>query len=302
MDRNVVFPKALKYLVAVAEHKSFTKAADALYISQPTLSQQIKRLEDSLEVLLLDRTRRSIKLTDAGEVYLSYARTALVELDAATRAIDELSELRRGTIRLGMTPITDFMISSLLDTFNKKYPNIVITALEMAQDNIESALTNDELDIGIGFSDNILSTKSDDLDAQMLLSDSISIAVGNQHPLANNKSAEILPTLASESLVMLNKNFELRRHADRYFHENNITPTISIEANSLGVIIEMVRIGRLVTILPQSIIASQSGISALPSDSELFQHTVTLISRKEVYKSTACNAFIQSSKNWKPSV
>ena len=301
MDRNIVFPRALKYLVAVAEHKSFTRAAEAQYISQPTLSQQINRLEESLEIQLLDRAGRSVKLTDAGEVYLYYARRALGELDAATRAIDDLFDLNRVIIRLGMTPITDFMISSLLDMFSRKYPKIVLTALEMAQESIEAAVIDDELDIGIRFSDDVSPSISKELEVQILLSDSVSLAVGEQHYLASKRGVELLDILKSEPLALLNANFELRRRVDKYFHQHNIAPQIAIEANSLGVIMELVRLGRLVTILPRSIIAAQSGISPLKIDSEMLQHTVTLISRKDGYRSIACGAFISLSQIWTPS-
>ncbi|MEW8564097.1 MAG: LysR family transcriptional regulator, partial [Candidatus Thiodiazotropha sp.] len=87
MDRNILCPRSLRYLLAVAEHHSFTRAAETLYVSQPTLSQQIKQLEESLETQLLDRSGRNVHLTDAGEVYISYARRALGELDAGKRAI-----------------------------------------------------------------------------------------------------------------------------------------------------------------------------------------------------------------------
>jgi len=77
MARNAVFPRSIQYLLAVAEHKSFTRAAEILYVSQSTLSQQIKQLEDLLNVQFLDRTSRTVRLTPAGEVYIQHARRAM---------------------------------------------------------------------------------------------------------------------------------------------------------------------------------------------------------------------------------
>ncbi|MET3176794.1 UNVERIFIED_ORG: DNA-binding transcriptional LysR family regulator [Arthrobacter sp. UYCu721] len=94
----------LRYLTAVAEHQNFTRAAQELHVSQPTLSQQIKQLETTLHVQLLDRSGRTVRLTDAGEAYLRYARRALLELDAGTRAIHDVQDLSRGSLRLAMTP------------------------------------------------------------------------------------------------------------------------------------------------------------------------------------------------------
>jgi len=81
MTQRDIFPRPLKYLIAVAEHGSYTHAAEALFVSQPTLSQQIKQLEESLELQLLDRSGRTVKLTDAGKIYVHHARRAWAELD-----------------------------------------------------------------------------------------------------------------------------------------------------------------------------------------------------------------------------
>src|SRR3569832_1905584 len=107
MQRNLIFPRSIRYLIAVADMQSFTRAAELLFVSQPPLSQQIKHLEDLLDVQLLDRSGRTVQLTAAGEVYLPYARRALRELDDVKRAKQKQQNQNRGSLRLGMTPITD---------------------------------------------------------------------------------------------------------------------------------------------------------------------------------------------------
>lgn len=94
----------LRYLIAVAERGNFTRAAEDLHISQPTLSQQIRQLERAVGVQLLDRTGRTVQLTDAGAVYTEQARRALRDLDAAERAVHDVQDLSRGHLRLGVTP------------------------------------------------------------------------------------------------------------------------------------------------------------------------------------------------------
>ena len=94
----------IRYLLAVAEHRNFTRAAQALHISQPTLSQQIRQLEEALGALLLDRTGRSIRLTDAGEAYVSHARRALQQLESGKRAISDVQDLSRGVLHIAATP------------------------------------------------------------------------------------------------------------------------------------------------------------------------------------------------------
>ncbi|MCU7920668.1 MAG: transcriptional regulator CynR [Candidatus Thiodiazotropha sp. (ex Epidulcina cf. delphinae)] len=292
-------PRSLRYLLAVAEHHSFTRAAEALYVSQPTLSQQIKQLEESLDVQLLDRSGRSVRLTDAGEVYVGYARRALGELDAGKRAIHELQDLSRGSLRLGMTPITDYLAAPLLDNFNTRYPGITVSTLEMPQDDIESGVAEDNIDIGIAFT-NTLSTeaRSNGIETQLLFIEPLNIAVGKAHHCAGQEEPLNEHAFEQEPLVLLNSDFALRRHIDLYCLEHNISPHIAIETNSLSTIIEVLRLGRLATILPDSIVCRQHEVYSVMLLPELPHHTITLISRKESYKSPASLAFMDLAAGW----
>lgn len=299
MDRNLIFPRSLRYLMAVAEHQSFTRAAEALYVSQPTLSQQIKQLEDLLEVQLLDRTGRIVRLTAAGEVYLQHARRALVELNAGKRAIYELHDLSRGSLRLGMTPISDYLATPLLDQFNSRYPGITVSTLEMPQGDIEAALADDRVDIGIAFGSAASSTVfSDEIDTHIMFIEKLNLAVGKGHPLAGQTSPLGGEVLEKEPLVLFHSDYALRRHIDQYCHEQGITPHIVMEATSLSVIIEMVRRGRLATILPETIAHAQHGLHSVPLQPGLPRHTITLICRKGAYKSPACQAFGELAGEW----
>jgi LysR family cyn operon transcriptional activator len=299
MDRNIIFPRSIRYLLAVAEHHSFTRAAEVLFVSQPTLSQQIKQLEDLLDVQLLDRSGRTVRLTAAGEVYLHHARRALGELDAGKRAIHELQDLSRGSLRLGMTPITEYLATPLLDRFNARYPGITLSALEMPQDDIEAALAEDRVDIGIAFSSTLSAGGSSDvIDNHILFIETLNLAVGESHPLARKPEPLSGHVLEQEPLVLFKTDYALRRHIDLYCLEHGITPHIAMEATSLSVIIEIIRLGRLATILPDTIACSQHGLQSIPLLPGLPHHTITLICRKDAYKSPACQAFGQLAAEW----
>lgn len=299
MRRDVLSPTSLRYLLAIAEHHSFTRAAESLYVSQPTLSQQIKQLEESLEVQLLDRSGRSVRLTDAGEVYLSYARRALGELEAGKRAVHEVQDLSRGSLRIGMTPITDYLAAPLLDAFNARYPGISLSTVEMPQDDIEAGVVEDLIDVGIAFT-NILSNdaRSHEIDTHLLFIESLNLAVCSHHPYAGKEALQSEQVLEQEPLVMLKSNFALRRHIDLYCLEHSITPHIVMETNSLSVIVEVLRLGRLVSILPNTIACAQPGIKSVMLLPQLPHHTITLICRKGAYKSPACRAFSELASEW----
>lgn len=299
MDRNILCPRSLRYLLAVAEHHSFTRAAESLYVSQPTLSQQIKQLEESLDTRLLDRSGRSVALTDAGEVYIGYARRALGELDAGKRAIQELQDLSRGSLSLGMTPITDYLAAPLIDRFNKHYPGISVGTYEMPQDDIESGILSGNIDIGIAFTNTLTVAASYEyIETQHLFIEPLNLAVGSSHKYARLQAPINHHTLENEPLALLNTDFALRRHIDLYCLEHDIKPQIAIETNSLSTIIEVLRLGRLATILPNTIACQQNEIHPVMLIPELPHHTITLVSRKDSYKSPASLAFKGLASEW----
>jgi len=292
MDRNTIFPRSLRYLLAVAEYRSFTRAAEVLFVSQPTLSQQIKQLEELLDVQLLDRTGRAVRLTSAGEVYLQYAHRALGELEAGKRAIHELHDLSRGSLRLGMTPITDYLAIPLLDNFNASYPGITLSTLEMPQDDIKGALADGLVDIGIAFSSTLTTEEeSEDINNTILCIETLNLAFGKGHPLAGQQGPLSKHALEQVPLIMFSTDYALRRHIDRYCIEHGISPRIEMVATSLSVIIEITRQCRLSTILPNTIACEQHGLKSISLLPELPRHTISLISRKDVSKSPACMAF-----------
>lgn len=299
MDRNIVFPRAIRYLLAVAEHQSFTGAAKALYVSQPTLSQQIRQLEDLLNTQLLDRSGRSVRLTAAGEIYLHHARRALGELEMAKRSINELNDLSRGTLRLGMTPITDYLTTSLLDEFHTLYPGIAIQTLEMPQDAMVGALDNDEVDIGIAFSSTLTTQdSSDEVDSHLLFVEALSLVVGRQHPLYGNTSTLSKNILEETKFILFSPEYALRRHINRFCMEQGVSPPIIMETGSLMVIIEIVRLGQLATIIPKTIAQERHGLHALRLVPELPRHTVSMICRRGAHKSPACRAFGELAVQW----
>lgn len=299
MHPKLMFPRAIRYLLAVAEHQSFTRAANALYVSQPTLSQQIKQLEETLGVLLLDRSGRTVQLTDAGQVYLTHARRALAELDAAKRAVSEVENMSRGFLRVGMTPITEYLTTSLLEDFSARYPGIKVNAMEMSQDQIEAGVAENSIDVGIAFTHTpATEIWSGKIEIHTMFKEPLSLTVGESHPLCGQQLPVTAAVLGQEALVLLSPNFALRRHVDLYCLEQGITPHIVIETNSLSMIVQSVGLGRLVTVLPTTIACTHSGLYAVPISPKLPNHTIALICSKGAYKSHACRAFGVMASEW----
>ncbi|MBB3262066.1 LysR family cyn operon transcriptional activator [Paraburkholderia bannensis] len=279
----------IRYFLAVAEHRNFTRAAEALHISQPTLSQQIRQLEDALRVQLLDRSGRTIQLTDAGAAYVRYAQRALQDLEAGKRAIHDVQELSRGSLRLAMTPtFTAYLIGPLLEKYNRRYPNITLNILEMPQDRMEALLNEDALDVGIAFKD----THPPDIETRVLFVEALGMVVGKSHPHAKKRGALKCREFASETLVLLNEEFATRHYIDRYCREHGIAPHIAMEVNSISAVIEIVQRSALATLLPAAIAREHSGLFLVNLEPALPQRTAALLLRKGAYRSAAARAFI----------
>lgn len=236
----------IQYFLAVAEHQGFTKAAAALHVSQPALSQQVRQLEESLGAQLFDRSGRQTRLTDAGEVYMRYALRAAQELQEGKRAIHDVGDLSRGTLRVAVTPtFTTYLVGPLVEAFHGRYPNITLNVREVAQEQMEQQLLADELDVGIAFDE----VHAQDIDASPLLVETLALVVGSQHPLAG-KQAIGLKALNAESLILLSKEFATREQIDRYCNTHGIRPRVAMEANVIGALLEVVRRTTLSTLLP----------------------------------------------------
>ncbi|MGC5703028.1 transcriptional regulator CynR [Pseudomonas sp. NFXW11] len=279
----------IQYFLAVAEHHSFTRAAAALHVSQPALSQQVRQLEESLGAQLFDRSGRITRLTDAGSVYLRYARRASQELQEGKRALNDVADLSRGELRVALTPtFTSYLVGPLVEAFQARYPKIKLNLRELAQEQMEALLLADELDLGIAFEEG----HAQDIDTQPLLVETLALVVSHQHRLAgrNNIGLEVLN---DESLILLSAEFATRGQIDRYCRQHGIRPWVQMEANSIGAVIEVVRRTPLSTLLPAAIARACPGLVAIDLDPLRLQRTAVLMQRKGGYQTSAARAFIE---------
>ncbi|MCA8223719.1 transcriptional regulator CynR [Burkholderia sp. BC1] len=280
----------IRYFLAVAEQGSFTRAADALHVSQPTLSQQIRQLEETLGVPLFDRSGRTVRLTEFGDVYAKHARAALHALDAGARALHDAADLATGSLRLAMMPtFAAYLSGSLVDAFHAAHPNVVLTIDAMPQARMESLLVEDRLDAGFAF----VPARAPEIDALPLWDESLAFVTARTHRLARRRRALTPAELSGEPMVLLSRAFATRERIDRYFVEHRAQPRIAIETNTVSAVLELVRRGRLATVLPDAVARGSDELCALPVDPPLPTRTAALLTRKGAYRSVAARAFIE---------
>ncbi|WP_248916601.1 transcriptional regulator CynR [Pseudomonas moorei] len=280
----------LRYLLAVADHGGFTRAAEALHVSQPTLSQQIRQLEEALGVSLFDRTSRTVKPTDAGQAYIECARRVLVELEAGKRALHDVKDLSRGSLRLAMTPtFIAYLVGPLVRDYVARFPNIHLEIFELSMDDIESGLAEDSLDIAIAFDQ----VRNADIESIPAFTETLGLMVGRAHPLYESEGALTNEAVAQLEFALLTADFVTRTRIDEYFAQGQITPKVAIEVNSVNTLLEVIRHTAMATILPEPIATSDRALRRIPLAGEAPRRGAALLRRKNNYHSAASLAFVQ---------
>ncbi len=302
--------RQLSYFIAVAEHCGFSRAAAALHVSQPALSQQIRQLEAMLEVQLFDRSGRRIRLTDAGDIWLEYARRALRELEEGRRALHDAEDLQHGKLRIAMTPtFTTYMLGPLMEAYYRRYPGVKVLIQEMNQERMEAyyrrypgvkvliqemnqermeaMLLEDELDVGIAFDD----SRSQEIVVQPLLTETLALVVSRAHPLAGERDLQ-LQALDAQPLILLSSEFATREQIDRYCRLHRLEPDVRMEANSIGAVLSVIRSTTLATLLPAAIAGQFDDVVAIELRPALLQRTACLLQRQGAWQSAAAREFI----------
>jgi len=287
--------RPIRYLKAVADHGSFTRAASALHVSQPALSQQIREFEERMGVQLLDRTGRKVRPTDAGEAYLRHVQRALDELEVGSRAIRDVEDLSSGALRVGFTPsFAIYLLAPLIRRYRDRFPGIVLTVTEMAQEEMERAVSTDALDVGLAFSDVV----AQDVEWLPLHAERLSLIVGQEHPAASGDREMDTIALAAESLALLGPTFATRVTVDRYLRRHRVQPHVAVEANSIAAIVEIVGATRLATILPVPVAQEHVCLSVVRLTPAIESRRVALLQRRGGYRTAASRAFVAVAKDY----
>jgi LysR family cyn operon transcriptional activator len=250
--------RQLEYFLAVAESGRFTQAAEAVHVSQPALSQQIKKLEAELGTPLFDRLGRGTELTEAGELLLPRARRILSEVENAEGALGELQGIERGSVTVGTVQTTgEYLIPRVVSQFHEAHPNVDISVKERSAPEITEELAEGALDLGVGF----LSSVHGEISADLLFEEALVAVVPPDHPWTE---VEKLPAsrLSSQPLVLLPDGFCTRNLVNSVFDAAGIDPMVRIEMNSIAGILATVRAAGLATILP-ALTLSMSGTDEL---------------------------------------
>lgn len=267
----------LNYLVAVADLRSFIQAADQCCISQPTLSTQIKKMEESLGVQIFERSNKKVLPTELGEQIIASARRILLEIDTIHQLAGNAQDPLAGNFRLGAFPtLSTYIFPGLVPLIKQTLPKLRLILIEEKTDALIAQLKQGQLDAALL----ALPVQDDALETRKLFEDKFFLAVASDHPLAE-RSTIAQPDLANQQLLLLDEGHCLRGQALQICQLNHAEEEQDVRATGLETLRQMVRAGTGITFMPKiAIHEPEDGIRYIPFDEPVPKRTIGLVWRK----------------------
>src|SRR5437773_8259543 len=281
----------LRYFVAVADEGSFSRAAAKVRVAQPSLSQQIRKLEAEIGQPLFDRLPRSVVLTEAGRCLLDYARQILASIGDARRCVDELKGKVAGDVAVGAIPtIAPYVLPELVVTFQKHYPDVTLHVVEDVTAVITRRIEAGELDVAVAST----CQRSPTLRVQLLGSETLLALVPEGHALAK-QTMVTLDDLKSQRFLLLHEMHCLSQQVNHLLESRRLRPEIALAGSQLTTIANMVAAEIGISIVPQMMVKHQAipGCVSLPFASPVPERELNLLYNPLRFQSKAAAAFRQ---------
>ncbi|WP_370616017.1 LysR family transcriptional regulator [Mumia sp. Pv 4-285] len=268
----------LTYFVAVARTRHFTQAAEDCGVSQPSLSKQIRVLENSLGTALFERERGDVRLTPAGEALLPHAQEILIEVDEGLRAVREVAGLQRGRVRVGATPsMWDGLMADALIAFRAAYPGIELEVTEGGSRTLTRSLGRGDLDLALVIVP--LRTDDPDLVATPLLRERLVVASPGNGPGLGDQPLAVRD-LENVPLVMFREGYDLRDTTMNACLDAGFEPTVAIEGGEMNAVLRFVEAGLGHAVVPSMVLTSRPSLRATPIGEPALTRTIALAHRR----------------------
>lgn len=285
----------LRYFLAVARFHSFTRAAEHEHVAQPSLSQQIRKLENELGAPLFDRLGRRIRLTALGERFLEHARRVLADLESARHDVDEMLGLSRGQVSIGVIPtVAPFLLPPALARCAREFPKVSISVREDLTNSLLRQLAEGEIDLALLS----LPVKGPEFVAEPLLTDRMLLAVPSKHPLWRQRRRAALPDVAHESFLLLKDGHCFRDDVLELCKASRMNPHVVFEGGQLETLVAMVAAGAGVTLLPEMARRHyrHAGVRMLDFLPPQPARTIGVVRAKNKFQTEAARAFLDALK------
>ena len=246
----------LRYFLAVAEAGSFSRAADRLGISQPSVSQQMRDLETGLRVPLFQRRGKRILLTPGGLIFQEHARAVLRQLENFMQELNSEPGQLRGALHLGVVPVLNVpLVPTLLGLFIADHPAISVIVEEISSTEIETALEEGRMDVGLGF----LTRHSPNLRYERLCTDEFALIVAESHPWSK-RCVIPLSELHQQRLLQLPDSFVMRRMTDALCRNHQVRPRMIAEINAIETLLRSLAPLQAAALMPKIALRGREGL------------------------------------------
>jgi LysR family hydrogen peroxide-inducible transcriptional activator len=279
----------LRYFVAVADEGSFSRAAAKVRVAQPSLSQQIRKLEAELGQPLFDRLPRSVVLTEAGRCLLEYARQILASIGDARRSVDELKGKIAGDVAVGAIPtIAPYVLPELVVTFQKHYPDVTLHIVEDVTAGITRRIEAGELDVALAST----CQQSPTLRVELLGKEPLLALVPERHPLAK-QTVVSFDDLKSQRFLLLHEMHCLSQQVHHLLESRRLLPEVALAGSQLSTIANMVAAGIGLSIVPQMMVKRHPtpGCVSLPFAPPVPERELNVLYNPLRFQSKAAAAF-----------
>ena len=281
--------RQLKYFITSADTLNFTEAARQCFITQSTLSQQIKQLETELGVQLFERIGKRVFLTETGRAFLPYARQTVADADYGVQRIKDMEDLKTGRLCIGTTFGLSALITDAIARFSEQYPEVHLEVMFLKQDELIDAVRERKVDFALTFE---MMEKDDLLTEQPVKTYHLCAIVSDQNPLAQQATVS-LRQLADYNICTPARGMNARRMFDSLTNKKGIELQPKLEINEIHTLLHLVRTGRWVAILVDSIIHGEDGLCAVPLRESALPMPVVWLYPKDMYIRKAMQKFME---------
>lgn len=281
--------RSLRYFTEVASRGGFARATGSAHASQPTLSKAIAQLEDELGTRLLDRDRRGVRLTQAGEIVHRHALAMLARTEHLRAELDALQNLHRGELRLGLPPLgSSVLFAPLLARFREQHPQIDIHLLEHGSRRLEQSVLAGELEIAA-----TLRPVGEGLDCQPVCDEPMLALLPQSHPRARARRFR-MEWLGESPLILFEEGFALNRLIRDACARHGVAPRETVHSAQVDFILALVAAGGGIALLPQLTVEerSLSGVVAVPLSGRDLRWQMVLAWRRGAELSPAARAWL----------
>ena len=281
----------LRYFVKLADVLSFTEAARELFVTQSTLSQSIKQLENELGTSLFDRVGKKVYLTDSGAEFLEHARKALEEVEYGVQHMQEMQHVYSGRIRIGVIYSFFSLLNICVLKFTRAFPQAELSIVySHSVFELVELINSNKLDFAMSYTPQEVTALTEQAEFARF---PLCVIAHKNHPAAIRKRFS-LQDLNEFQVILLEKDLYTRKVVERMFMKYKVKVKPQIEVNSTPLLLEMIRTGHWISILSQDVTLSSPDLKAIPIKEKAEYMHISLLSLKGKRQSLLAEKFVET--------